>query len=106
MKEPVKHDQDKPRIDLIPPQAIIDIAEVLTYGAEKYEAHNWRDNDGLAYSRLYAAAQRHMLAFWGGQTADEDSGFPHLAHAACCIIFLMSYEAENNGDDDRHPYTF
>ena len=102
MKEPVKHDQDKPRIDLIPPQAIIDIAEVLTYGAGKYDSHNWRDNGGLDYSRLYAAAQRHLLSFWDGQSLDEETGMSHLAHAACCIVFLMSYEAEDNGKDDRY----
>ena len=102
MKEPVKHDQDKPRIDLIPPQAIIDIAEVLTYGAGKYDSHNWRDNGGLDYSRLYAAAQRHLLSFWDGQSLDKETGMSHLAHAACCIVFLMSYETENNGKDDRY----
>ena len=102
MKEPVKHDQDKPRIDLIPPQAIIDIAEVLTYGAGKYDSHNWRDNGGFDYSRLYAAAQRHLLSFWDGQSLDKETGMSHLAHAACCIVFLMSYEAEDNGKDDRY----
>ena len=102
MKEPVKHDQDKPRIDLIPPQAIKDIAEVLTYGAQKYDAHNWRDNGGLEYSRVYAAAQRHLLSFWDGQSLDEETGMSHLAHAACCIVFLMSYETEDNGKDDRY----
>jgi hypothetical protein len=102
MKEPVKHDQDKPRIDLIPPQAIIDIAKVLTYGAGKYDSHNWRDNGGLDYSRLYAAAQRHLLSFWDGQSLDKETGMSHLAHAACCIVFLMSYEAEDNGKDDRY----
>lgn len=102
MKEPVKHDQDKSRIDLIPPQAIKDIADVLTYGAKKYDAHNWRDNGGLAYSRVYAAAQRHMLSFWDGQSLDEETGMSHLAHAACCIIFLMSYETEEDGNDDRY----
>ena len=102
MKEPVKHDQDKPRIDLIPPQAIIDIAEVLTYGAGKYDSHNWRDNGGLDYSRLYAAAQRHLLSFWDGQSLDKETGMSHLAHAACCIVFLMSYETEDNGKDDRY----
>ena len=102
MNQAIKEDEDKPRIDLIPPQAIIDIAEVLTYGAGKYDSHNWRDNGGLDYSRLYAAAQRHLLSFWDGQSLDKETGMSHLAHAACCIVFLMSYEAEDNGKDDRY----
>ena len=102
MNQAIKEDEDKPRIDLIPPQAIIDIAEVLTYGAGKYDSHNWRDNGGLDYSRLYAAAQRHLLSFWDGQSLDKETGMSHLAHAACCIVFLMSYETEDNGKDDRY----
>ena len=102
MSQAIKEDEDKPRIDLIPPQAIKDIAEVLTYGAQKYDSHNWRDNGGLEYSRVYAAAQRHLLSFWDGQSLDEETGMSHLAHAACCIVFLMSYETEDNGKDDRY----
>lgn len=101
MTEAIKHDEGKARLDLIPPQALLDIAEVLAYGAEKYSDHNWRENGGMEYSRLYAAAQRHMLSFWDGRTLDSETGMSHLAHAACCIIFLMSYEAEDIGKDDR-----
>lgn len=101
MTDATKLDKHKVRIDLIPPRAIKDIAEVLTYGAGKYADHNWRNNGGLAYSRVYAAAQRHMLSFWDGQDLDEETGMSHLAHAACCIIFLMSYESEDIGKDDR-----
>jgi hypothetical protein len=102
MPTPIKFDEHKARIDLIPPQAIKDIAAVLTHGAGKYSDHNWRDNGGLAYSRVYAAAQRHMLAFWDGESLDEETGMSHLAHAACCIVFLMSFETEDNGKDDRY----
>lgn len=102
MNEAIKHDKGKPRLDLIPPQAMIDIAKVLAYGAGKYSDHNWRENGGMKYSRLYAAAQRHMLAFWDGESEDEETGVSHLAHAACCIIFLMTYETTDAGVDDRY----
>ena len=98
---PTKHDAGKPRVDLFPPQAILAISEVLGYGAEKYSDHNWQNNGGMEYSRLYAAAQRHMLAFWDGEQSDGETGMSHLAHAACCIVFLLSYEIEENGIDDR-----
>lgn len=98
---PTKHDAGKPRVDLFPPQAILAISEVLGYGAKKYSDHNWQNNGGMEYSRLYAAAQRHMLAFWDGEQSDGETGMSHLAHAACCIVFLLSYEIEENGIDDR-----
>jgi hypothetical protein len=37
-----KFDQGKIRLDLIPPQTIIDVGQVLTYGASKYGPENWR----------------------------------------------------------------
>ena len=51
-KEGLKHDQGKLRFDLIPPEALIELAKVLTYGASKYNDRNWEF--GMAYGRLYA----------------------------------------------------
>lgn len=44
---------------------------------------------------------RHMWAWWGGQDKDPETGFSHLAHAACCIAFLMAYERRGIWTDDR-----
>jgi hypothetical protein len=91
-----KNDQGKPKIDLIPPGAILEVAEVLTDGVEEYGAHNWRD--GIAYSRLYSAIQRHLLAFWKGENIDK-SGHRALAHACTDIMMLMEMPEEW---DDRY----
>jgi hypothetical protein len=93
----VKHDQGKPRIDLVPPKAILAVAEVLTDGAAEYGEHNWRK--GIAYSRLYAATQRHLLAFWSGDDIDK-SGHRALAHACTDIMMLMEMHKDW---DDRYP---
>jgi hypothetical protein len=60
---------------------------------------NWEK--GMAYSRLYAATMRHMTAWWEGETADPETGFSHLSHAGCCVLFLMAYELRGIGSDDR-----
>lgn len=84
----IKHDSGKPRVDLVDPKWLLDLARVLGYGAEKYSAHNWRS--GLNWSRLYAAAQRHLLAFQSGELNDPESGQSHLLHAACNLMMLYS----------------
>jgi hypothetical protein len=94
-----KHDADKPRYDLLPPELLEGTSQVLTYGAAKYAPRNWEK--GMAWGRVFGALMRHMWAWWRGQTTDPESGLPHLSHAACCIAFLMAFEARQIGTDDR-----
>lgn len=95
-----KHDSEKPRMDLLPNAALTGIAEVLTFGAKKYDAHNWRG--GIEYSRLIAAAYRHLGAFNDGEDLDPESGLSHLKHLGCCVSFLLEQEAKGTGLDDRY----
>ena len=37
-----KYDGDKAKLYLLPPKSILEVGKVLTYGAEKYDAENWR----------------------------------------------------------------
>lgn len=83
-----KHDSDKPRMDLLAPEALIEVAKVLGFGAKKYGDHNWRA--GIDHSRLYAAVQRHLNQHWSGDTLDDESGLPHLAHAMCGIMMMLA----------------
>ena len=96
----VKHDAGKPRLDLLPAEALVEIGAVLGAGAEKYAPHNWRK--GFAYSRLIAAALRHIFAWVGGEDKDPETGRSHLAHAACCLMFLITFEQTCTGTDDRY----
>jgi hypothetical protein len=93
-----KDDRDKDRLDLFPPSALLAMARVLGYGASKYGDGNWRDVD-RARDRYYAAAMRHMLAWRDGQLSDVESGLPHLAHAACSLVFLLVFDAEQPCQD-------
>lgn len=95
----VKLDIDKPRLDLLPWHAVEGAARVLTYGAAKYAPHNWAK--GMAWSRLQAAARRHLVAFSKGENVDSESGLPHLDHAVCCLMFLSEYQKTAGGTDDR-----
>lgn len=99
MTEFVKADHGKPRMDLIPPEFLVETAKVLAYGAEKYTPNNWCA--GADWGRYFAAMQRHLWAWWAGEDTDPETGLSHLAHAACCLAFLMAYEARGIGTDDR-----
>ncbi|MBV5334738.1 MAG: hypothetical protein JZU49_02910 [Sulfuricurvum sp.] len=86
----VKHDQGKTRYGLIPPNVLKAEAQVMTFGAEKYGVDNWRKCDDL--SRYIDATMRHVEAYRSGEINDPESGFPHLAHARCCMAFLMEMD--------------
>lgn len=86
-----KNDDDKLRLDLLPFAAVNHVALVLTYGAEKYAPYNWRKVEGWRW-RYFAAALRHLTAWWLGEKNDPESGLPHLAHAACCVLFLLELD--------------
>jgi hypothetical protein len=93
----IKHDQGKPRMELLDSQAISELAKVLTFGAQKYEAHNWRR--GLKKTRLIAAALRHLFAYLGGEDKDPETGLSHAAHAMCCCMFILGLEHREDLDD-------
>ena len=99
MNEGQKFDQDKVRLDLYPVEALWETSEVLTFGAKKYGDRNWEK--GLAYSRCYGAALRHLAAWWSSIDNDPETGLSHLAHAHCCIAFLQTFTQRGAGVDDR-----
>lgn len=94
-----KFDQAKPRMDLLDSGFLEDVASVLTFGANKYAAHNWRG--GINYSRLIAAAYRHLGAINRGEDIDPESGLPHSAHLGCCVQFLNWMMKHRPDLDDR-----
>lgn len=95
-----KYDEGKPRMDLIEYTSIAEIAKVMGYGADKYTAYNWKG--GIAQSRLYAAALRHLGQYWSGEDTDPETGISHVAHAGCNIMMLL-WMIKNRPDlDDRY----
>jgi hypothetical protein len=96
----LKFDQDKLPLHLLSTEAMNQTAAVLAFGAQKYAEHNWRS--GFAWSRPLSAAMRHITAFNAGEDCDPESGLSHLAHAACCIMFLLEFEKTHPHLDDRY----
>lgn len=98
--EPAKrYDAGKPRIDLIPPEFIEALGQHYAVGAAKYSERNWEK--GMSWSRCYASAMRHLLAFWGGEEIDAETGTPHVVSAAWNLAALHWYGLHRAGTDDR-----
>lgn len=87
-KEGMKNDGEKPRVELLDALALEGIAAVLTFGAKKYAANNWRL--GISNSRLIGALLRHTFAILRGERIDPESGLPHIDHLGCCWMFLSN----------------
>tara|TARA_Y100000748_G_C15309854_1_gene415731 strand:+ start:86 stop:493 length:408 start_codon:yes stop_codon:yes gene_type:complete len=100
MSEGRKFDSEKPKLYLLPPKSIIEIGKVLTYGAEKYDAENWRKVDDLQ-NRYTSAALRHIFAHIDGEKLDEETGLSHLAHAMCCLLFKLEDELLGESEEKR-----
>lgn len=99
----LKFDDGKLPLHLLSTEAMNQTAAVLAFGAQKYAEHNWRK--GFAWSRPLSAAMRHITAFNNGEDRDPESGLSHLAHAACCIMFLLEFEKTHQHLDDRYKPT-
>ena len=87
-----KFDGDKNRWELLPWREVEQVAEILTIGARKYEDNNWQKVRPV--SRYVGAAFRHFTAWVRGEKLDPETGKSHLAHAACCLLFLMWHDNE------------
>lgn len=86
-----KFDGGKLRMDLVPVRAFKEFVAVLTFGAAKYGAGNWRKVIGWRW-RYMGAAFRHMWDYMLGEKTDPESGRHHLAHALCCLFFVLDNE--------------
>ncbi|QOI69527.1 hypothetical protein XaavBphi31_30 [Xanthomonas phage Xaa_vB_phi31] len=87
----LKFDAGKVRPSLLiqgMPRALLRVADVLTFGAKKYEAHSWKQVEN-GEERYNDAKLRHMFAEALGDNQDSESGIEHLAHEICNSLFLL-----------------
>lgn len=97
-----KNDTKKPRWGLIPYEALNELVKLYTLGSVKYAPWNW--SKGLSYERVFNALNRHLWAWWGGETHDPEDGQHHLIAVAWGAFTLFMFELKGCGTDDRHKY--
>jgi len=98
----VKYDEGKPRPGLLPPEALLEISAVLEFGARKYSDDNWQLVPEWR-KRYLDAMLRHVLAWMAGVKQDEETGRHPLAHAGCCLLYLLNQELTGAPDDPGVP---
>jgi len=92
-------DVAKPRLSLIPKEALWALGGALTYGEKHYGTHNWRN--GIQVSHLIDAALRHINEFNSGENIDEKSKNHHLGNAMANLSMVL-WTMEHRPDmDDR-----
>lgn len=71
------------------PVSVEEVTKVLMYGAKKYSRSNYSKVESERYE---AAFFRHVMAYLRGEQLDPETGYHHLAHAVCCLMFLVERE--------------
>lgn len=98
-----KADEGKLRLTLVPFGIIRAIARVRMYGVKKYPEggeSNWKRVEKQRYKD---ALCRHLLAYLEDEySVDDESGLPHLHHAACNMAFLIEM-CGRDGDQHGEP---
>ena len=101
MGQPYKDTKGKPKLSLVPPQVLFDIAEVREYGNAKYPADgadNWK---GVDINDYKDALLRHTMKYiQNPKGKDEESGIEHYKHMACNIAFICEMERKDEKDWD------
>lgn len=93
----------KIQLSMVPPSLSEHVAQVLMFGAKKYDRDNWRK--GFNWTSVCDSLERHLSAWKKGEDFDQESGLLHLAHIGCNVAFLIEFYETTNGVDDRYKLT-
>jgi len=92
MKEVALGGIPKTMFQLLDPNFIEGVADILTMGALKYAPNNWKNVDRGEYER---AVCHHLNEYRKGILNDDESGKSHLYHIGCNIMFLDWFDRES-----------
>lgn len=99
-----KFDRNKPRVELVLggfALALIEVAKVGTFGAQKYTDHGWKSVP-RGFQRYQDAAGRHRLHRQAGDIFDKESKLIHLAHEAWNVLACLQLYIEGEYKVEDH----
>lgn len=80
------------------PRALWGVAEISTFGAEKYAWNGWEDVEN-GYARYQDAKFRHALKTAMGEQNDKDSKLLHLKHEAWGALAALELYLREEAND-------
>lgn len=106
-----KADAGKTRYDLLVPEFIEGMANVMTFGATKYSDWSWFN---LERNRVISSLLRHIIAYAKGEIYDPETQQKHLYHAGCNLMMLdgiddfpisqIKYETDTKTEEENKLY--
>lgn len=103
LKEGTKFDDGKNRMELLPPEFLWALGQLMTIGAVKYEDRNWEK--GMDWSRPMGALYRHLLKWQMGEDVDPETGANHLIAVVWNAMVLFCYQERHIGNDNLRQST-
>lgn len=89
---PLKYDEGKVKLSLVPPFFTREMAKVFEYGLTKYERDSWKGFALEDARQLIDAAMRHTDQYRDGEYYDQESKLPHLMSAAWNLMIIHWHE--------------
>jgi hypothetical protein len=89
------------QLGAVDPLALLEVAKVAGFGADKYERYNFLR--GYNWSLSFDAMQRHALAYWSGEDTDPESGVSHMAHVAWHALAMIAFAQRQVGTEADRP---
>ena len=78
-----------------PIEALLDIQPIVEFGKEKYGYRDWASLGEEGKRHLLSSSIRHLCKSMEAEL-DEDSGLPHINHAACNLLMLIALKRKEN----------
>jgi hypothetical protein len=98
-----KEQLGKARFDLIPPEALLSLAEVYSLGTTKYDDRNWEK--GIPFSAALGALKRHLNSFeLGAMINTADGSHEHMAHVMWWAVALITFIKRDRTDLNDLPH--
>lgn len=97
--------EGKVPMELLVPEALEAWAWAMKEGADKYKPNDWREGNGMPWTWLIAAIQRHANLMMKGENFDTASPIPGMTHAAkimasaSMLVYYLEHHKQFNKDD-------
>jgi len=91
----------KAELHYIPFKVLMKVAEIFSFGAEKYLPFNYKTKKALPDVSFINSALRHIGAYNDGEDLDPESKLHHIDHAIVNLLMLRDVQLIGKGRDYR-----